>query len=248
MQEVGAHLNTNPHTQNQYQIRFDWGLQGLKNLQPEADTVVIIDILSFTTCVTIACERGAKVYPFLWNDEKAEGFAKENGAILAKKRGKEGELTLSPTSLLKVKNNTKLVLPSPNGSTLTTQAKEEKTVACGFRNFSAVARYLNNLNAESILIIASGEKWEHTGELRPSLEDYLGAGALISKLNGSKSPEAMLAEISYIGAKGNLKELVLNSASGRELIQRGFKSDVEEALKVDVTECVPVYRDGFYAI
>ncbi|OPG15408.1 hypothetical protein B2M26_12020 [Ferroacidibacillus organovorans] len=45
--------------QSAYAVRFDWGLDGLACLASLSDTVVIVDILSFTAAVGIAIDRGA---------------------------------------------------------------------------------------------------------------------------------------------------------------------------------------------
>lgn len=40
--------------QSAYAVRFDWGLDGLACLAPLSDTVVIVDVLSFTTAVALS--------------------------------------------------------------------------------------------------------------------------------------------------------------------------------------------------
>jgi hypothetical protein len=86
-----------------FRVRFDWGVQGLQAVAADA-AVVIVDVLCFTTCVSVACDRGAAVYPCEWNDERAAGLAARTNAVLAAKRGEEarqsGKFTLSPPSLL----------------------------------------------------------------------------------------------------------------------------------------------------
>jgi 2-phosphosulfolactate phosphatase len=44
--------------QQSYDIRCDWGLAGLTHLSPSSDAIVIIDVLSFSTCVDIAVANG----------------------------------------------------------------------------------------------------------------------------------------------------------------------------------------------
>jgi hypothetical protein len=48
--------------QASFPVRFDWGLPGLRATASDA-IVVLIDIFSFTTSVSIACSRGAIVAP-----------------------------------------------------------------------------------------------------------------------------------------------------------------------------------------
>ncbi|MBX3092102.1 MAG: 2-phosphosulfolactate phosphatase [Cryobacterium sp.] len=37
---------TSPHDQSQYQVRFDWGLGGAAAMAPDADVVVVVDVLN----------------------------------------------------------------------------------------------------------------------------------------------------------------------------------------------------------
>src|SRR4051812_27993829 len=104
--------------QSQFDIRCEWGKRGVETLAPISDVVVIVDVLSFCTCVDIATTRGAIVFPFGWKDERAKAFAAEKQAHLALARGADG-YSLSPASLLSIEAGTRLVLPSPNGSALT---------------------------------------------------------------------------------------------------------------------------------
>ena len=81
--------------QSEYQIRFEWGERGVAELAPISDFVVIVDVLSFSTCVDVASSRGATVFPFGWKDQRAEAYAAEHEAILAGRRG-QGTYSLSP--------------------------------------------------------------------------------------------------------------------------------------------------------
>ena len=40
--------------QAEYDLRCEWGMQGLLALAPDSDAVVIVDVLSFSTAVDIA--------------------------------------------------------------------------------------------------------------------------------------------------------------------------------------------------
>src|SRR4051812_11920239 len=110
-----------------YDARFDWGEAGLRALAPYVSVIVIVDVLSFTTAVSVAVERGAIVYPHRWHDESALIRANELGAVLAVSRAHvsaESPYSLSPSSLRTIPEGTMLVLPSPNGATLSEVAGE----------------------------------------------------------------------------------------------------------------------------
>jgi 2-phosphosulfolactate phosphatase len=108
------------------------------------DVLVIVDVLSFTTAVEVAVARGAHVYPHRHRDDSAATFAQSIGATLAvdRRRGSiEAPFSLSPSSLANIPAETKLVLPSPNGSTSSVLAAElgRPILAGCLRNAAAVA-------------------------------------------------------------------------------------------------------------
>jgi 2-phosphosulfolactate phosphatase len=229
--------------QSEFDVRCEWGLQGVLQLVPISDVVVIVDVLSFTTCVEIAISRGAVVFPYQWKDKSAQEFADSMGAELATRRGR-GRYSLSPASLLSVPQGTRLVLPSPNGSSLSLATGETPTLAGCLRNFRAVAAAAMGYG-QKIAVIPAGERWGD-GSLRPSLEDLVGAGAIISCLEGSLSPEAQLAVAAYQGMRSNLESLIKQCGSGRELIEQGFEQDVDLAMQLNASNCVPILTEGVY--
>jgi len=97
------------------------------------------------------------------------------------------------------------------------------------------------LLAHSITVIASGERWPD-GSLRPSLEDLLGAGAILAGMTGKPSPEARAAIAAFRDAARDLSEVLSQCASGRELIQRGGQADVGYAAQLNASTTVPVLR------
>jgi 2-phosphosulfolactate phosphatase len=69
--------------QRQFAVRMDWGLQGAQAISRGADFVVIVDVLSFTTTVSVALDQGAEVFPYPWRDDSARAFARQHRAVLA---------------------------------------------------------------------------------------------------------------------------------------------------------------------
>ena len=61
--------------QSEFDIRCEWGLHGVELLAPISDVVVIVDVLSFSTCVDIATANGAAVFPYRFNDDSARDYA-----------------------------------------------------------------------------------------------------------------------------------------------------------------------------
>ena len=88
-----------PFGQAKYQVRFDWGAAGAERILPGAHVVVVVDVLSFTTAVVAAAERGVPVAPWPAGDAAgAAALAERLGGVVAGRRGEPGP-TLSPDEL-----------------------------------------------------------------------------------------------------------------------------------------------------
>lgn len=221
-------------------------------LAPVSDVVVIVDVLSFSTCVDVAASRGATVFPYCWRDASAEQFAWEQGAVLAVGREMataEHPYSLSPLSLETLPKGTRLVLPSPNGATLALLAADAGTtvIAGCLRNARAVAMAARSLG-ETITVIAAGERWDGDGvSLRPAIEDMVGAGAILAALRPTTpSPEAIAAIAVYAAAAAALSPFIAACSSGRELALLGYDADVAIATQYDVSETVPLLGGGAF--
>ena len=230
-------------------VALEWGPVGAKVLAESCDVIVVVDVLSFSTAVTIAVERGARVWPHR-GGEAAGLLARDIGAVLAGNRGSHDGPTLSPASLRDIGADSRLVLPSPNGSSIAFAAVESGvtafdggvTVVAGcLRNASAVGRYLRDF--ARIGVVPAGERWGD-GSLRPAYEDLVGAGAVIERIRAHDpgaelSPEAEAAALAYRSLRP-LEEC----PSGQELVERGFAEDVRIASEVDVSSVVPQLVEG----
>jgi 2-phosphosulfolactate phosphatase len=244
--ELGGARATEYCTQQGFAYRCDWGAEGLAALAPHSAVVIIVDVLRFTTAVCCALESGAVVLPYRWRDEGAVAYAIANDALLAGRR-EDGELSLSPTDLLTVDHGTRLVLPSPNGSTLAFMAREHgvaHVLAGSIRNATATATAARALaEGGPISVIAAGERWGTSdGPLRPAVEDVLGAGAILTALDPahavsapSCSPEAAAARGAFVAARPRLFDTLASCSSGRELVARGWDDDVATAAAHDVS-------------
>lgn len=229
--------------QSDFEIRCEWGEKGVEQLAPISDVVIIVDILSFSTCIEIATYREAIVFPYKWKNESAQIFAESVTAQLATRRGGSG-YSLSPASLLQIPKGTRLVLPSPNGSSLSLATGQTPTLAGCLRNCRAVALAAMSYGCR-IAVIPAGEKWDD-GSLRASFEDLIGAGAIMSYLKGSLSPEAQIAIAAYRSVQPNLKSLLKQCSSGKELIEKECERDVDLAAELDVSDRIPRLVDGAY--
>jgi 2-phosphosulfolactate phosphatase len=221
--------------------------------------VVVIDVLSFSTSATVAVGKGTVVYPHRWPDPDIDAFAAAHDAVRAARRHEvtaDHPWSLSPSHLLAAPAAARLVLPSPNGSTIAATMDAEGAgvlVAGCLRNASAVGRWLAGKGFGSterpVAIVAAGEKWP-TGELRPAVEDLLGAGAIIEALGlsngvgpGAFSAEAEAAAAVWRGQRHHLAETLNRSSTGRQLTEAGHAADIEVAAQFDAQDTVPVLAD-----
>ena len=224
--------------QADYDLRCEWGLQGLLHLSPISDAVIVVDVLSFSTAVDIVVANGAFVLPYRWKDDSAAQFAEEKHAQLACSRRSENSYSLSPASLRTIPSDVALVLPSPNGSTLCFSANNAPIFTACLRNAPAMAAHLATF-AGRVAVIPAGERWSDDS-LRPCLEDWIGAGAVLSMLSGSRSPEADLAVAAFERFRGDLAGALSHCGSGQELIEHGFVCDIELASEYAVSSAVPM--------
>jgi 2-phosphosulfolactate phosphatase len=235
--------------QGQFDLCCEWGMGGVEQLAP-ADVIIIIDILSFTTSVDVALGRGATILPYRWNDGSAIEYARERNAELASPRHRrEGMYSLSPASLISAPRGLRLVLPSPNGSSLTFAAMSRGAVVLAgcLRNASAVAARARQTGTR-IIVVPAGERWPD-GTLRPAFEDWVGAGAILKALPGRRSPEAQAAVAAFEDAAGELRDRLFLCSSGRELTECGFGRDVELAAELDISSVVPILQgDAFVSL
>jgi len=218
--------------QDGFAWRFDWGLDGLHTLAPAADVVVLVDVLRFTTAVTVAVERGSTVAPVA--GAGATGRAWE----------------LSPRWIREHPPGSRLTLASLNGANLALAAcaLDRPAVLAGcFRNAGAVARAALRLGAGVVAVIGAGEAG------RPTVDDLLGAGAVLAALDPAASvsapgcsPEAAAARAAFVAARPRLAEAIAASAPGRELTERGQGEDLADATALDVTTAVPVLSGGVF--
>ena len=249
------------YEQDGYAVRLEWGPDGVRALAPNCAVVIIIDVLVFTTSVDVALGRGGRVLPLPRRDAEGEERARAAGAVLTRsglRRTEEGFdadpdvniWTLRPSSLVELPAGTLLAVASPNGATLCVLAGESgATVLAGcLRNASAVAAAARTIaGGRPIGIVPAGERWHHTDNrgLRPSLEEYLGAGAIAEALAApNSSPEVQVAAMAFAAARDRLPELLAGSVSGRELAHAGVPTDVELAGELDRSTVVPILVDG----
>lgn len=248
--------------QSDFRLRCDWGATGGRYISQTAALSVVVDVLSFSTTVTLAVERGIEIIPFPWRDGRAASFAAEQGAQMAvgrlEGRTSPGQLSLSPCSVLGLAEvPSRVVLPSPNGAAIAHALAETETpmVAGSLLNARAVAEFAIEKMGDtgSVALVAAGERWRDSS-LRPAIEDFWGVGAIaheIADIMGedillTASPIMQSAVASYRYAADDLVGFLSRSASGMELIEADFAEDISVAARLNTSAALPLLHEGAF--
>ncbi|MFD1888234.1 2-phosphosulfolactate phosphatase [Paenibacillus wenxiniae] len=244
------------YDQTPFDIKLEWGQRGARAAAERGDIVIIVDVLSFSSTVVTAVQYGAHIYPYPPPiNEQAKAYAQSIDAEIVWGRAeslKYGGHSLSPITFTAADKNKRFVMCSLNGAACTWIAADAQALLIGCTlNATAVAEAANRLRVTSgcaITVVPCGEKWpdamENENTLRPSIEDALGAGMILSRLKGSISPEAEVCKGAYQYVKDSVQQLIWDSASGRELRERGHEQDVIHCSQLNQMNIVPVLRDN----
>lgn len=238
------------------QVHLEWGPTGAALAAEQGDLIVIIDVLSFSTSITLTAHRAAVALAY--SAEEIEGLGgrgaiseRFDADIVAKTRlPPKGEFSLSPASLVDLPSGRRLIFTSLNGAACVAAsvAAPEVLIGCLLNGGAAadlVASRLGQGLTDRCTLIACGERWSSTAKLngwRPCIEDHLGAGAIAARLLAkglSLSPEAALATSAYEAMKRSLPQVLSQSVSGRELVSKGFRTDVDLAANTNTVDVVP---------
>lgn len=243
--------------QDGFSLRLEWGHRGAYEAGRRGDVVIVVDVLSFSTAVLTAVERGTAIIPYPYGDEAAaQAEAARLGAAITPSGFPDGaRRALSPVRFAETEKRDLELLRSPNGATCVRLAADGGVVLAGcLRNPSAVAAAAKAIAAEearTITVVPCGERWPPadgapTDGLRPCLEDLLGAGAIVKALALRGSPEAEMAERVFSGLRGQLRAALMECISGRELVERGYADDVHYAAMLDCSPTAPrLHGDRF---
>jgi len=234
-----------PFGQAPYPCRFFWGPEGAGLAGDRGDIVVVVDVFSFSTTVCVAVSRGGEVLPALSPQDAGDRVARHRGAVLlpGRRRPTAEGWSHSPASLQTLPPGTRVVYFSPNGGHCCARAEGAGRLFVGaLVNAAAVAAAAAEAHRDlgrPVSVVACGERWVGEGSLRPSLEDELGAGAIIAALRLEASPEARAAAATFETLRARLPDLLWDCGSGRELRALGFSGDVRLMAGVDTLAAVP---------
>jgi len=206
-----------PFDQSRYQVRLEWGVQGLARLAP-ADIVVVVDVLRFSTTVADAVAGGEQV-PL---DESAHAVS-INGAVVAAQAAASGAVVMLGS------------LRNPSAVADAVLAEQERR---GARTSVAVIACGERADREDTTALRFA--------VEDQLGAGAVIDALAVRGIDHSSPEAAVACEGFRGLRPALRHLLTASGSGQELIERDLRPDVLAAAEIDGIAVVPVLRDGVF--
>lgn len=215
-------------------------------------TVIVVDVLRATSCIIWACRNGAnRIIPVSDAGEGASIATRLGDCIMAGERGGVKlpgfDLGNSPLEFdQQAVKDRNVIINTTNGTGAIKAADGAAHVLIGAMiNHTAVARMAAQLGRDVIILCAGTE-----GEF--SADDICAAGAIATSL----------CKLGQVSAQCDLtlvaKSLYADWQEGRadlsktyhytRLVDLGFEEDVQFCFQEDVTDVVPVYRDGFIHI
>ncbi len=234
---------------------LDWGRRGARRAAERGDILIIVDVISFSSLVATALHHGGVISPCTAPDDPVD-LARRIGGEAAVRRlevPEKGRFSLSPLTYTDIEPGTAIAVYSPNGATCTLYAREAPYVFVGgLINAEAVAQTVAEIIREKnipVTVIACGEREKSAnddGPIRWAVEDYLGAGAILSHIPFAKSPDARVCEAAYLACGDQIDRLLWDCPSGRELRNIGFGADVEHCARTGIYDCVPALHDGCF--
>ena len=204
-------------------------------------TVVVVDILRATSCMTTAFANGvAAITPFA--DLDACLAMKSRGYFTAGERdGKKVDgfdLGNSPFEYMDERlHGQKIAFTTTNGTEAIARSSGAREIIIGsFLNLTATINYLKR-SSNNILVLCAG--WRG----KVNLEDTLFAGALVELLKDNIEPDCdapLAAQHLYNEAKGNMLKFLKNASHIKRLNRLGIQKDIEFCLTPDQFNIVPV--------
>lgn len=208
-------------------------------------TVVVVDILRATSCMTTAFAHGINaIKPFAKLDDclamKAQGYF-----TAGERDGKKVEgvdLGNSPFEYMDEKlKGQNIAFTTTNGTQAIAKSEGAKEIIIGsFLNLSTVANYLRS-SENNVLVVCAGWKG------KVNLEDTLFAGALVELLKDNIEPDCdapLMAQHLYNQAKHDMVAFLQQSSHVKRLARLNIHKDIEFCLTADQYNVLPILQNG----
>jgi len=218
-----------------------------QHFDKDGKIVVVVDILRATTVICTMFHNGVKEIIPVRTTEEAYEYKRKGFLVVAERNGQKLDFAdfgnspfyFSPET---VEGKT-IVYSTTNGTNAITLGSEAQEVIIGsFLNISAIASYLTARSTD-ILIMCAGWKGKFC------LEDAIFAGALSQELMANGRFETICDSTNaaidlWNVAKGNLKGYLEKVAQRHRLKKLGLDDVIEYCFTPDITDSIPVLKDG----
>lgn len=208
-------------------------------------TVVVVDILRATSCMTTAFAHGINtIKPFAKLEDclamKAHGYF-----TAGERDGKKVEgvdLGNSPFEYMDEKlKGQNIAFTTTNGTQAIAKSESAKEIIIGsFLNLSTVVNYLRD-SENNVLVVCAGWKG------KVNLEDTLFAGALVELLKDNIESDCdapLMAQHLYNQAKHDMVAFLQNSSHVKRLARLNIHKDIEFCLTPDQFTVLPILING----
>jgi len=237
-----------PDKNTNIRCRLEWGRRGCLKAVERRDIPVIVDVLSFSSLVATAVNHGGLIYPCRESDNPEALADQIEGSVTVRRKEvpAKGRYSLSPLTYFDIETGTRVVVVSPNGATCSRLGFEAPLLLVGcLLNARSTARAVSSIMMGTdfdVSIVACGEREKTNrgeGAIRWAVEDYLGAGAILSDIPFAKSADACVCENAFRASKKKLDTILRDCPSGCELAEAGFEEDIVYCSRLDYLEIVP---------
>lgn len=212
-------------------------------------TVVIVDILRATSCMTTALAHQIdSITPFAQLPDclalKTQGYLTAGERDGKKVQG--FDLGNSPFEYMDpALKGKKIAFTTTNGTQAIAKSAGAQAIVIGsFLNLSAVVRYLERVTT-NILVVCSG--WRG----KVNMEDTVFAGALVERLSPRFEPACdapLMAQRLYADARHDIAAFLKHSSHIKRLQRLNIQKDIDFCLRQDVYDIVPIIRDNVISV
>jgi 2-phosphosulfolactate phosphatase len=245
-------------------VKIRWFSKGVLDAAKAKDLIIVVDTLRCSSTIATALELGVSaIYPV---SSVKEAFKLKETGKYANKYGnpllmgevesikvKGFDLGNSPSELLlrsDLKGRSVLLRTSAGSQALIALSKVSKgankikaIISC-ILNAHAVAKFVSKLalkEKKDISMVCCGFQAREF-----ALEDFLGAGAIISQIHKrglEKSDEAIIASLAFENLANSLSKVLSETKSGRRLKETGQSKDIDFCSQLNKFNGVPIF-DG----
>lgn len=214
-----------PFDQSTYQVRLEWGADGLSRLAP-ADIVVVVDVLRFSSSVADAVASGAEV-PL----EGAVGWSR-NGAAVAAAAAAVDETTVLLGSLRNAGAVARAVVSLQNRRQARTSVA---VIAAGEADAAGAVRFAveDQLGAGAVIDALTDLGIDHT------------APDAAVAAEGFRALRRALRHM--VSASGSAREIADGVPATARMTDAGIlPTSAAAAAELDALDTVPILRDGVF--